>query len=109
MRTTLIRYSPAAAANLKIRMAVSGHMMAQDMHAVHLDSSKHPAYGTPWRLKLSRDIESIFSGQAPMQSVQPLHRSRLISGLPLDTEMLLYHDRNPEYHFPHFVARKSAA
>jgi hypothetical protein len=50
----------------------------------------------------------IFSGQAPMQRVQPLHRSRLISGRPLDTEILLYHDEAPEYHVHQFVARKSA-
>jgi hypothetical protein len=103
-----MRYSPATATSRMIRIAVSGHMMAQDMHAVHLDSSKHSAYGTPWRLKLSRDMLRIFSGHAPMQSVQPLHRSRLISGRPLDTELLLYHDEAPEYHFRPFVARKSA-
>jgi hypothetical protein len=87
-----MRYPPATVTNLMIRMAISGQMMAQDRHAVHLDSSKHSGYGTPWRLKLSRDMASIFSGHDPMQSVQPLHRSRSISGRPLDTEILLYHD-----------------
>jgi len=91
-----------------IRIAMSGQTMAQDMHAVHRGSSKHSAYGTPWRLKLSRDMPRIFSGHAPTHSVQPLHRSRSISGRPLDTEILLYHDEDPEYHVHQFVARKSA-
>jgi hypothetical protein len=75
-----------------MRIAVSGHMIAQDMHAVQRASSKQRAKGTPWLLNSSRDMERIFSGQAPMQSVQPLQRSRSNSGLPLDTELLLYHD-----------------
>jgi len=91
-----------------IRMAMSGQMMAQDRQAVHLDSSKHSANGTPCRLKLSRDMARIFSGHAPTQSVQPLQRSRSNSGRPLDTEILLYHDESSEYHFPQFMARKSA-
>jgi hypothetical protein len=87
-----IPYSPAAGANRKMRIAISGQMMAQDMQAVHRSSSKQTANGTPRRLNWSRDMESIFSGHALMQSVHPLHRSRSISGRPLDTEILLYHD-----------------
>ena len=36
-----------AGANLNMRMAMSGQMIAQDMHAVHRPSSKHCAKGTP--------------------------------------------------------------
>jgi hypothetical protein len=82
----------ATGARRWIRMAMSGQMMAQDRHAVQRDSSKQVAYGSPCLLKESRDMVRIFSGQAPMHSVQPLHRSRSNSGLPLDTEVLLYHD-----------------
>jgi hypothetical protein len=85
-------YSPAAGAYRKMRIAESGQIIAQDMHAVQRSSSKQSANGTPWRLNWSRDMASIFSGHAPTQSVQPLHRSRSISGRPLDTEILLYHD-----------------
>jgi hypothetical protein len=87
-----IPYSPAAGAYRNMRIAISGQMIAQDMHAVQRSSSKQSANGTPCRLNWSRDMASIFSGHAPMQSVQPLHRSRSISGRPLDTEILLYHD-----------------
>jgi hypothetical protein len=82
-------YSAAAGTSRMIRMAMSGHMMAHDMHAVHLGSSKHSANGTPRRLNVLRDMARIFSGHAPTQSVHPLHRSRSISGRPLDTEGLL--------------------
>jgi hypothetical protein len=73
-------------------MAMSGQIIAQDMHAVHRASSKHCAKGRPWRLNWSLDMDSIFSGHTPTQSVHPLHLSRSNSGRPLDTEMLLYHD-----------------
>jgi hypothetical protein len=85
-------------------MAISGQMIAQDMQAVQRDSSKQSANGTPCRLNLSLDITSIFSGHAEMHSVQPLQRSRSNSGLPLDTEMLLYHDMRSGYHVQRFMA-----
>jgi 5-methyltetrahydrofolate--homocysteine methyltransferase len=99
-------YSPAAAANLNTVMAESGQMMAQDMHAVHRDSSKHTEKGSPCRLNSSFDIEMIFSGQAFTQRVQPLHRSRSISGRPLDTGILLNHDDISDYHVRHFLATR---
>jgi hypothetical protein len=40
-------YSPEAAANLSTVIAESGQMIAHDMHAVHRDSSKHTAKGSP--------------------------------------------------------------
>jgi hypothetical protein len=85
-------------------MAMSGQMIAQDMQAVQRDSSKQSANGTPWRLNWSLDMTSIFSGHAETHNVQPLQRSRSNSGLPLDTEMLLYHDMRSGYHFQHFMA-----
>lgn len=77
-------------------MAISGQMIAQDKHAVQRASSKQSAKGTPWRLNSSLDITSIFSGHAETHSVQPLQRSRSNSGLPLDTEMLLYREIYPQ-------------
>jgi hypothetical protein len=38
-----MRYSPPTVTRRMIRIAVSGQMIAHDMHAVHLDSSKHSA------------------------------------------------------------------
>jgi len=89
-------HSPDATAYLKTVIAESGQMIAQDMQAVHRGSSKHTENGSPCLLNSSFDIARIFSGQAPTQSVQPLHRSRSISGRPLDTGILLNHDVLPD-------------
>jgi hypothetical protein len=99
-----MHYSPEAAANLSTVIAESGQMMAQDMHAVHRDSSKQMANGTPCLLNSVFDMEMIFSGHAPTQRVQPLHLSRLISGRPLDTGILLNQNDVPDYHVRRFLA-----
>jgi hypothetical protein len=88
-------YSPPAATSLRMRIAVSGQMIAQDMHAVQRSGSKHVAKGSPCLLNCSRDRARIFSGHALTQRAHPLHFSLSISGCPLDTDGLLPHDICP--------------
>jgi hypothetical protein len=85
-------------------MAVSGQMIAHDMHAVHRSGSKQTENGSPCLLNSSRDSFKILSGHAPTHSAQPLHFSVSISGCPLDMGEPLPHDISSPYHFPYFPA-----